>query len=329
MINETLKILEKLNPGTIKALHDAMGIDYMKPYDVITYDGNFTPKKLRKALTVAGVNEDSITMGLSVDNYKNVRWFWLYGEEVGVSVCWVNWENACAVNDFGTKSYFDEYRKHTNIRTFLISQDPEYITKVVKKSVELKRNSEPGDRLIITWSCGGSCDGIHYVSQFDAIDREMKIKYHWQNRGRCFTRSEILTENISGIIDKSGFYILGNKIERKRKAEALRAKREQEKANAFNCDLFVEDVTKRAVTMFNETKKAFNDATTPEQLNKIAEVCSGWSGLRWRCIDIERFKKKVAGKNYNSIDAIKIAYNHIIEDSDKYIAELHEVVKGV
>lgn len=316
--------------GYAAAIHHIIGADWNAPVECVEYHGAFTPLKLRKAASAAGIQNDSDLVCITwPDKYAdNKRWFLISGNNnkpiLSISPDTADWNVIRTISDYFSSSTFNYYRKCEDNTTLIIAQNPEY----QKKPANTKTNNISVDalsveRLNITQVINGRANGKTYVSRFDAIGKSGKT-YSWQRFGRVIYSNEIENNTILDIVDRSGYYVFGRRNDLKRRAKMLRAQREKAAAADTDISQYIAEINKAVESAIISTKSAYAKANTADNFAALARVNSQWDGISQLIKTAEKFAEAPA-ESYSSPAQIESTANNILHKIDNYIVKIESV----
>lgn len=316
--------------GYAEALHHIAGIDWQKPVDALIYSGAFTALKLRKAATAAGIDEGATLVCISWAKKwrNNKRWFAI--NQSNAPILDLHTETAYSfrvVNDYYTASAWNEYRKagaterHGELQTLIIAQNPAYRAEVSNiRTKTISTDSKPIERLRNVSVIGGRCNNIEYVSQFDAIDEQGK-RCHNDRFGRTIFSAAVTPETLEDVIDKSGYYIRGQRMELKRRAKDLKKERDRAKAEAYNATAEIEKLKAEIAYITGLTRRAYAEAVTVEEWEAVGDINDRWNGLPNIMRSVDRFTDRAKKGEFASVASLKECYNDLMNKIGAYAAK--------
>lgn len=302
----------KINPGTLRTIHNIFGIDYNKPHAVLRMEPPSTRAAIRKAATENGYpaaeavilihrtggkwywgKSDekrfylfTIDAAGGLDNPKRSGYGGYYSDVIGNSV------------DDASKGDFDKFRRDP-CEVYVILQNDEHKT---KKGEYTKVNAATRYKLIDTTKNYGD------VSAWIMQDRSSGEK---TIISRCYWYSgdKKHSEQLEDVLDKSGYYIRDRRENLKKRAAALRAERAKTSYSAQDTDADVEEIENAATETRLYIADALRNADTITA-GKIIEAIHSQLGSRYAFPDAAK----------RAQEARKHAYKDR-ETADKYKAD--------
>lgn len=312
-MNEAIKKLYKFNKKSLQAINKTFGIDFNKPLEAITIEGNTTINQILKkvdhdALIIVLTNTPGYYgqeyRAATIDKYGKVK----VGEDKYSHYSFI-WHSG--IDNYYSIGNFREAIKDTSGNTIVIAQQKCYLCESKKipfdysnryKLIPAKYENE--------YYTYHSRDNGRYISKLNLKDLNSNgrtIEYHTDHY-----YSE--TENISDIIDKSGYIVENSRQELKRKATALRQEREKALYTATNNTERIEalgNLLKSKKDMIAADLKA---ATTFEQVKAIASKLEAWNdGLTKAYMLYEDLKKDDEAKAFKSIESFEAGFTRLTE----------------
>ena len=310
MNNNALKELLKAEPRALKALHYAFHFDYNKPFQVLKIEGNTTINKILKQIEPSSGPIVILSHGADFDNkrYRVATISRDGGFETNVSVY------AQYLSTYYRKSDFKDRLKNRedNVFHIIIAQDAENLS---KGNCERKTS----------WDYRP----IDYTKRFfirskDAIQK----KRSWKDSDTLFIFSIILMEsesngnyfkympddesdNLSDIIDKSGYLVEKKRRELKVGAYNLRKQKEKEAFQATDNTAKMNELK----SLIDSTRvllfARLNEVQTADQLESIGEKIFSYNGLKGAWNKYEDMMDMVQRKSYSSIESFENDYNYL------------------
>lgn len=307
----SLEIL-KINPGTLRTIHNIFGIDYNKPHAILRMEPPSTRAAIRKAATENGYrtaeaiilihrtggryyweNSDkkrfylfTLNAAGGLDNPERSGYGGYYSDVIGDSV------------DDASKGDFDKFRRDP-CEVYIILQDDEHKT---KKGEYAKANGETRYKLIDTEKNYGEVSAW-IMQDWNSGEKAKISRFFWYSG--CKKRSEQLED----VIDKSGYYIRDRRENLKKRAAALKAERAKNSYSAQDTAADVDEIENAATETRLYIADALRNADTITAGKIIEAIHSQW------------------GSRYAFPDAAKQtenARNHAYKDretADKYKAD--------
>lgn len=318
IFNEILTIDKKLNRGNswhsincMSGIHNTTGIDYNKP--LIIYKSKkgekFTANSIKKI--TGGV--PAIVL-MIVNKYNNdLCLYGVYHNGVNFNVSFLE-DNRMKhdINYFWGVGDFEEHRKKHTIRYFVIAQEQEY----TKLPTPTNEKIDPTQRYkkieYQTTYTKNMTD--KYISGFKAT------KTDGSNKVIKFSPAFRYGESNPYIFfDKSGYYRRYYTKKHKAEAEALKAKRDKEKANAANFEQ-IESEVNNAIT---KLKKSICAAVTvAENYNDLSSVRNEIYTLQSVLSSFENYECNKVNKQLKSVEQVNMTLNGIIERCQNSIDEI-------
>ena len=295
----TLSILNKKNRETTKTLHECLGVDFEKPFDLIEFDEDFTVNKLRKAAAAKGYEaSDSLILALIDDPFWETRF-------QAVRIYNGNYDidpfdgGVSGVDHFVTKSDFEEKRKRGRLNGgYILCQKKEYLLPV-KDRYNRWHKYEP-----------------------TITDRYKFIRFRYQqyvelmrtdNNGEIFELTiynGINADNYNEYFDKSGYYLDGVHDDLKRRLKNYKADKKKSEYLAVDFSAKIDALKQLIDAKHTVLAFEFSQAKTAEQINKIRDRL-GYHGLWGAMVDYERMVEMTNNKDYSSIESFESHYHAI------------------
>lgn len=309
IFNEILTIEKKLNRGNnwhsincMSGIHNTTGIDYNKP--LIIYKSKkgekFTANSIKK---ITGGAPAIILM--IVNKYNNDLYLYgVYHNGVYFTVSFLE-DNRMKhdINYFWGVGDFEEHRKKHTIQYFVVAQEQKY----TKLPAPTNEQIDPTQRYKnIEYQTTYTRDMTNkYISSFKAT------KTDGSNKIIKFSSAFRLGEyNPYIFFDKSGYYRRYYTEKHKAEAEALKAKRNKEKANATNFER-IEAETHNAIT---KLKKSICAAVTvAENYDDLSSVRNEIYSLQSVLSSFENYEYNKVNKQLKSVEQVNKTLNGIIE----------------
>ena len=317
-----LKALETIltkEPNAAKAIHDAYFIDFCGPLYIFKKSGKFTVNQLLKEAAAAGyIPEDSTIIVCTTDiKYREDRIYTTQiitsRGDIDTNTRFYTYSNGRSIYTkieyYFRKSDFNDYRKQDNTTTYVICQRKANAAR--KNPHEVDYTSRFKVKNISYW--GYSYGGPSYIGRIDLIrtdDNGTTTEYN--DHGRIIWKGHTPEYNdITEIIDKSGYIVNTKRDELRRRAAALKADRAKA---AYTKD--DNSGTVKAIRAAAEAKKAaiiaeLQNATTGSELNAIGHKIYFYNGLSGIFSDLERLETREANKEYTSAAAFNKACENI------------------
>ena len=309
IFNEILTIEKKLNRGNnwhsincMSGIHNTTGIDYNKP--LIIYKSKkgekFTANSIKKI--TGGV--PAIVL-MIVNKYNNDLYLYgVYHNGVYFNVSFLE-DNRMKhdINYFWGVGDFEEHRKKHTIQYFVIAQEQEYTKLPAPTSEQINPAQRYKNIEYQTAYTRNMTD--KYISSFKAT------KTDGSNKAIKFSPAFRLGEyNPYIFFDKSGYYRRYYTEKHKAEAEALKAKRDKEKANATN----FEQIEAEANNAITKLKKSICAAVTvAENYDDLSSVRDEIYSLQSVLSSFENYEYNKVNKQLKSVEQVNKTLNSIIE----------------
>lgn len=273
----------KINPGTLRTIHNIFGIDYNKPHAILRMEPPSTRAAIRKAATENGYpaaeavvlihrtggryywkNSEEKRFYLftldaagGLDNPKRSGYGGYYSDVVGDSV------------DDASKGDFDKFRRDP-CEVYVILQNDEHKT---EKSEYTKPNAATRYKLIDTEKNYG--DVSAWIMQDRNSGEKARIsRFFW------YSGDKKRSEQLADVLDKSGYYIRDRRENLKKRAAALRAERAKTSYSAQDTAADVAEIENAATETRLYIADALRNATTITA-GKIIEAIHSQCGSRY------------------------------------------------
>lgn len=269
----------KINPGTLRTIHNIFGIDYNKPHAILRMEPPSTRAAIRKAATENGYPKaDAIILihrtggkyywrsdekqfylftldaAGGLDNPKRSGYGGFYSDVIGDSL-----------DDCSTKGQFDEYRRDP-CEVYVILQNDEHKT---EKSECTKPNAATRYKLIDTEKKYG--DVSAWIMQDRNSGEKAKIsRFFW------YSGDKKRSEQLADVLDKSGYYIRDRRENLKKRAAALRAERAKTSYSAQDTAADVAEIENAATETRLYIADALRNADTITAGKIIEAIHSQW-----------------------------------------------------
>ena len=271
--------LLKVNPGTLRTIHNIFQIDYNKPHKIIKMQAPSTKPAIRKAAAEAGYAD---AQAIILIHRTGGRWyfesdkksFYLFTldsdgtfENPKRGGCGGFYDAVVgnSVDDCSTKGQFDEYRREPCEIFVILQKDPDK----AKKSEYSKPNATTRYKLIDTEKSYG--DVKAWVMQDRNSGEKARIsRFYWYKGGK--TESEKLED----VIDKSGYFVRDRRQSLKKRAAELRAEREKNSYSAQDTAADVAEIENAATETRLYIADALRNADTITAGKIIEAIHSQW-----------------------------------------------------
>ena len=319
-MNRALKKLYRFNKKSLKALNETFHIDYNKPMQAVLINGNTTIKQILKKIEFTN-NTLIIVLTLDPENrYRNDEYRAatidsLEHVEIGdgrYSHYHFDWKSG--IDCYYGKSDFREQIKSKTSHTIVIAQERTHLA--MPKELKSKKYDMDIDRYE-RFKISNEDHAIKtYSYQCDPYIDEVKL-IETTNNGRKFTYNtyqyqNFKTNDISNIIDKSGYIVELKRLDLLRGAKELKAERAK---NAFMVADFskqLEDLRIRITAKKLELIELLKNATTADQFKAISDSLDTWNNGYAQIVEsFDRMQAGIKDKTYRSIDDFNDHYNRI------------------
>ena len=303
--------LQKINRGTLRAVHNISGIDYNKPHKIIKLYPPFTRQTIRKAAAAAGY-PGAAALVLMYDAAPRWKWnenrFTVFNIDAGAGLETTNAMHHTsnpgnALDNAYTKGEFDEIRKRPSSAAYIVLQNDEDHT----PRKEAENAPDPWTRYT---AARRHCNYYNHVI-FDL----KPIK----GQGTPATVSTWIKSNEKPEtpLDAGGYYNADKINDRRRRAEALKAGREKAAYILQDTAADVETVTAAA----NNLRRHVAGLLLDEDLKRAAVAASAVNiyGFTFSeaLQDAKRFQEKSAGHEYRSSSHAARALQNVLDEINK------------
>lgn len=322
-MKECIKNLLSINRNAFRFLHDAEGFDFEKPYFIAEQAGKFTVNTVTKAVQaelcplqckivvfVVPTKESNdnylyyatLSRGRFDETRKDGADYWKYRTKDNTG----NIDYRYGVGDF------EDLRKNKTEKIFIIAQDKAHITTPTKKNIDLSaRFSLLGTRE--QWTSG--MKKSIYKLELETTDGSA-AQFEYEPY-RTYYGNEKKSADISDFMDHSGYLLRPHRFELMEKAARLRAERAQTEAD--NADFTRETANMRR--LFDEARRSLSGSimacNDPAAARDLSEKMRCFS---WALSYFADYEKKLAEKQYTSVDRIKSDIDTIKEKLNYCIA---------
>lgn len=207
---------------------------------------------------------------------------------------------------------FEKRRKENTIQYFVIAQEQEYIKLPMPTNEQIDPTQRYKKIEYQTTYTRNKAD--KYISSFKAT------KTDGSNKVIKFSPAFRLGEyNPYIFFDKSGYYRRYYTEKHKAEAEALKTKRDKEKANATN----FEQIEAEANNAITKLKKAICAAVTvAENYDDLISVRNEIYTLQSVLLSFENYERNKVTKQLKSVEQVSITLNGIVERSQNSIDKI-------
>lgn len=324
---EIMKALEAAPKGryTARALHDAFGIDYNRPFFARSIAGRFTVNQILKAIDAAGIDPSkavNIVLIRDASRPNSYRGEW---HAVTISAAGrVDIEHRdkyysapttrkeSGFDWFCRKADFEDLRKSSDAAAVIISQQIEHLHKTAPVEID-RAGAVERYKLIDVHFALESIGGRRYVHDITIQSRSNAgTRHNIESHGRIIYAGAEYPADPSEIIDKSGYFVKDRRKDLQRRARALKAEREKAAYIQTDDRERVKELERLLSVKQLEASRAIMAAETYEEMKAAGKLIDDYkTGLIWSFYALERYKQNTAEKKYSSIDAATRAYNEI------------------
>lgn len=317
--------VNKANKNLLRSLHYAFGYDFEMPHDIMAFKGNYTANAILKELKKNHVNLESgkiiILDHINISNSKRYCASELYRNgEVKTNISLYPSESRpCgfyyyqSLSNHGTKKEFEERRKCLLVDGFVIVQTESdmkmranvnaYKTEFneyTRYEIEPDRYEENGGvRLIYEYKNKIWGAVIH------ELNSRNEYKSYYSHHGY-----RIRINNRYDLVDKSGYLVNLYRRDLAKRANQLRADRAKAKADEYNTDSFVAEVT----VMYEKIKSEFtNRVVNAKNRDELCEITHKFDRFAWGSRCVENFVTKCKNKKIESVEHIVLSHKNVCE----------------
>lgn len=315
MTNTIKKELLKVNKSALQFLHAARGFDFEKDILIAKIDEKFTHNQVTKIIyEKIGWNfAGAILVKPTEKNHFHKRLHYAKITHAKFDIERTRKEYEYNIDNFFTVGDFENIRKHETQSVYIIAQSPELLTPA-KAPVTFNNYTRYTIAADGVRKCGDG-RGNSWIDKITIqLNRNEKIEYKPYN---SFYPGEQRSDNIGDYIDKSGYNLRVVRTDLKRRAAALKAKKD---LNAVNNA----DYTEREKALkegINAVKQyiinAVNNATTYDGARIADRAATQFSYL---ICDFERLYKyefkSITAKN-NHFEKMETRINDILNGGKK------------
>lgn len=301
--NELLTENKKIFSG----LHAAFGYDFELPFHIIKIEGKYTINQILKAAGQAGWTY-TIKNALFAIFTKDCNCTW----NKDLSFCTLESEKTIDINHryidgidrISHKGTFNDIRKKDAAITYVIIQNKKMLS-VPNNKPEIDINNRYNATSVI-YSGNTRYYYRKNIHNIDLSDGNKEYKYQFQYNGYI--------NNISDVIDKSGYIVIAKKEDLKMRSAALRLDRQKAVVDAIDYSKEIteleEIITKKRTLLAAELANAI----TYEALEGIQKQLTWYNdGFAAAVRKFESFKASVNGKKYRNANEVNIDYANIKE----------------
>ena len=311
-MNRSLKTLYKLNPKSLKAIHDTFRIDFNKPLEAVTISGNTTIKQILKK-----VNNDSLIIVLTkvpgyygdryraavIDKYEKVK----VGNDKYSHYNFI-WQSG--IDSYYGVGVFREAIKDAAGKTIVIAQESQYLCEIKKHSIDFSNRyvliPPKYESEYYTYMSQGQGRYISNINLKDINSTGKRIEYKTEYYN-------MKTENILDIIDKSGYIVENKRIDLKRRSRLLKEQREKAAYTSTNNTERIAALGNILTSKKDLLAAELKAATTYEQVKTIEKKLDTWKGLSHAYSLYEDIKRNDEAKSFKSIDSFEYYYKELVD----------------
>ena len=301
------KLLDE-NKHFLQALHACIGLDFKKDMYVFELSNKFTINQILKQAAAAGYtpNKDIFVMLINPDSGYKREYKVAALNDTGkldrnIKSCGYNNNNHVYFHDIYTKSDFD-YLRQIASHTIVICQKRDFL----KLPCFLGCPIDHEERFKLKKINSCYCQDQKYIASLT-----LQVT---TNNGRVYQHETSLakTNNISDLIDKSGYLLFDRRNMKRRKAAIIRA--EKAKNQYINIDNTEKlNVLKEAILEKKQhIVELLKDATTANDLSNVIDKLSYFNGLKEIMKDYEKMSDYEADKAYKSIESFNSEYESML-----------------
>lgn len=267
----------KTECNALQDLHNEYGFDFCKPIKAVNFTGNFTMKSLERDFGIDFANEKVVVI------FK-VRGYYECARYTGSDVILPSSGAFDVLSNIYRKGDFNDWRKAGINEVYVIAQDKYFAQDATPNATRRNRN--------------------RYNSTFDFSERyeyydEERHYYGLYKKGvkRCY--KNLL--DYSYELDKSGYVTDEKQRDLYNRAQKLKAER---KAQAYKQMTNTRDMIAKVKTAIDLKKAEIAErlikCDTADEIEKVDDALSYWSGLRGCYREYERAVERDSNKSFRS-----------------------------
>lgn len=311
----TTKKLLSEEKNAFRALHDVLHYDFEKPHTIIYLKGAFTVKKMLDFVNAAAHTEPQIALLVKNPCEYRPKYHLLTVNKFGeIKIEYkIKWDFFYTFDRFHRKSDFEKMRKKADTETFIVVQSAADL--VTPKPETLDRDKR---YIYIPSAREKSVDGYGniYINRINLRHTgEKGTIFEYKTEPGYYVDRGSRTNDITDIIDKSGYLLQHRRQELKRRAAALRAERQKAAYMETDNTAKITELVERIQAAKFRIVEKLADATSSEQINEIGRTL--YLPFTRIVSNFERYSKNTAEKAYSSIEKSESAYNEIIKSLDE------------
>lgn len=311
------KELLKKEKNILKALHVLYDFDFQQEFEIVKFTGNFTHNRIKKELNKDELQNHNIAVVITNVKYRESQIFVTKVTDTSFSLSFPkNIYYMCKINDFYTKSYFEDIRKEKDLVCYIVSQKNEHKKPASPKKIDYTQRFKYVRHIGL--SDGRGRNGVSQVYLICKNGTGKEFTYR--------TQDGFYSTNINDFVDKSGYLLEEHRGDLLRKAKALKAKKEKNKVDSMD---FSSDLEKAGANMDEIKKaisKAFIDNFNYETICKIDLIITR---LRWALNDFEIITEKNKKKKFSSLESALYVLNRLNEKISEIGAMIQELFAEV
>lgn len=300
--------LQKINRGTLRAVHNMSGLDYNKRHDILKLYPPFTRNTIRKAAAEAGYPAaDALVLLFDAkprfECYRNrltVFWIDAAGSLENPNTMYHRGNPGSALSSACMKGDFDEIRKRPSSAAYVILQNDEDHA----KSRQHEKTPDPWTRYTATRRHSQYANHVIFDLRPVAGSAPAVTVDSWPQDWK----------NPESPLDAGGYYRADKIKNRKRRADEIKAEREKAAYMIQDTAADVETVTAAADALRSHVARLL----TSDDMSHAAEAASAvhiYGFYFWEALaDSARFAAWSADHKYKSASAAAAARDKILEE---------------
>lgn len=318
--------VNKANKKLLRSLHYAFGYDFEMPHDIMAFKGNYTTNAILKELKKNHVNLESgkIIILDHIDGSNNNEYCASELNHNGkVETDLANYYSRGSTTPCGFSHYqslskhwakkaFEERRKCSSVEGFVIVQTETEIEMRANKNAyktefneytryEIAPNTYAKNGVALHYRCTNTHSSIWGADIHELNSRNEYTAYY--SRGIC-------VNNRYDLVDKSGYLVNLYRQDLAKRANQLRADRAKAKADEYNTDSFVAEVT----AMYEKIKSEFtNRVVNAKNRDELCEITHKFDRFAWGSRCVENFVTKCKNKEIESVEHIVLSHKNVCE----------------
>lgn len=295
MANTLFKeVINEVGKDIFKSIHDKMGFDFCKEFEIVKIEGRFTPSVPFKEVGYDRKHSRAVCL----TKFSSVRKYYktYVIDKDGVDNISFSAQNAWSCY---TKTEAKECMDSYSGLSYIILQ------KDSQRTFKKQRQAVPNihDRYKVTDSWTG-CSGEYYH-----LDLFCDGKTYSEGAN---------AKSIDEIIDKSGYLVQLSRKALAGRVKDLKAKRLKDAYKLTNNVAEIDKMIEQTLAIKNALCTALMVARTSDEMRKVLDKLSGWHSVRSILEDLERIREREQKKMFDSIES----FNSEMKYMQKQIAEL-------